>query len=488
MTLTELELPVRRSARLDGLPVAIIGGGPIGLAAAAHLVERGIDFVIYEKGDTVASSIASWGHTRLFSPWSLLIDPAAERLLRETGWQTPPAEVLPTDAELISAYLAPLAASDQIAPHIRYGAEVISASREGVDRTRSAGREGVPFVLRVHTDEGIADVTARAVIDASGTYASPNPLASSGLAPLGLGEVRDRITHALPDVLGRDRAQFAGRHTLVVGAGHSAANTLLALARLAALEPGTRVTWAIRNASAVRVSSSDDDQLPARATLGSAVDAHVASGLIAKLDRFEIVSLARAGERVLVTGRRGDDVTTVEADIVVNATGFRPDLDMLREIRLDLDPVLGSTRALAPLIDPNEHSCGTVPPHGVDELAHPEPGYYAIGVKSYGRAPTFLLATGYEQARSVVAALAGDWAAARDVQLDLPETGVCNSNPNPDYDTVTTGGGCCGPAANTEPAGRGLATGVSGGLLRAPLTLISVTETGGDGQANSCCG
>ncbi|GMA91501.1 hypothetical protein GCM10025869_20300 [Homoserinibacter gongjuensis] len=431
MTLTELELPVRRSARLDGLPVAIIGGGPIGLAAAAHLVERGIDFVIYEKGDTVASSIASWGHTRLFSPWSLLIDPAAERLLRETGWQTPPAEVLPTGAELISAYLAPLAASDQIAPRIRYGAEVISASREGMDRTRSAGREGVPFVLRVHTDEGIADVTARAVIDASGTYASPNPLASSGLEPLGFDEVRDRITHALPDVLGRDRAQFAGRHTLVVGAGHSAANTLLALARLAALEPGTRITWAIRNASAVRVSSSDDDQLPARATLGSAVDAHVASGLIAKLDRFEIVSLARAGERVLVTGRRGDDVTTVEADIVVNATGFRPDLDMLREIRLDLDEIVEAPRLLAPMIDPNLHSCGTVSPHGVAELGHPEPSFFITGMKSYGRAPTFLLATGYEQVRSIVAWLAGDVEAAARVELVLPATGVCSTDLTP---------------------------------------------------------
>jgi hypothetical protein len=129
---------------------------------------------------------------------------------------------------------------------------------------------------------------------------------------------------------------------------------------------------------------------------------------------------------------------------VVNSTGFRPDHDIVSELRLDLDPILGSTRALAPLIDPNKHSCGTVPPHGADELAHPEPNYYAIGAKSYGRAPTFLLATGYEQARSVVAALAGDWEAARDVQLDLPETGVCSSNLA--YGELEGAGGCCGPA------------------------------------------
>ncbi|MEV4724406.1 flavoprotein, partial [Micromonospora humida] len=132
-----------------------------------------------------------------------------------------------------------------------------------------------------------------------------------------------------------------------------------------------------------------------------------------------------------------------------------------------------------PLIDPNEHSCGTVPPHGVDELAHPEVGYYAVGMKSYGRAPTFLMATGYEQVRSVVAALAGDWTAARDVQLDLPETGVCNSNP----DDSATGDSCCGPA----PVGRGLATGTTGGLLTAPLNLVTLDAAPADPQAG-CCG
>jgi hypothetical protein len=100
---------------------------------------------------------------------------------------------------------------------------------------------------------------------------------------------------------------------------------------------------------------------------------------------------------------------------------------MLREIRLDLDDVVEAPRALAPLIDPNLHSCGTVPPHGVAELAHPEPGFFIAGMKSYGRAPTFLLATGYEQVRSIADELAGDHTSAREVQLLLPETGVCSA-------------------------------------------------------------
>lgn len=145
------------------------------------------------------------------------------------------------------------------------------------------------------------------------------------------------------------------------------------------------------------------------------------------------------------------DGRTVTADRIIAATGFRPDHRIATELRLDLDPVLGCTRALAPLIDPNDHSCGTVRPHGVDELTQPEPGYFAVGMKSYGRAPTFLMATGYEQVRSIAAALAGDWVAARDVQLDLPETGVCSATPSVDLPraelglvTVSAGGNCCG--------------------------------------------
>ena len=115
-------------------------------------------------------------------------------------------------------------------------------------------------------------------------------------------------------------------------------------------------------------------------------------------------------------------------DEIIAATGFRPDWSILSEVRLDLDPAVESPRALAPLIDPNVHSCGTVPPHGAEELKQPDANLFVIGMKSYGRAPTFLMLTGYEQARSVVSAIAGDWDAARRVELVLPETGVCSTD------------------------------------------------------------
>ncbi|TFV98213.1 FAD-dependent oxidoreductase [Leifsonia flava] len=427
MTLLDLTPTVRRSPRLDGLPVAIIGAGPIGLAAAAHLVERGIDFVVFESGPASAASIASWRHIRLFSPWEHLVDPAARRLLEATGWAPPAVGVAPYAGELVDEYLSPLAALEPIASRLRTDTTVLSVSREGMDRTRSLGRAGTPFVLRLATADGVSELTARAVIDASGTFEHPNSLGSSGLDPLGYDAVRASISAALPDVLGAERSRFAGRHTIVVGAGHSAANTLINLAKLAREEPGTRVTWLIRNPAAARVSTSDADGLPGRASLGQRVERLIASGAVERVESFEIVRLAATDAGVAITGRRPDGETTLHADVVVNATGFRPDLDMLREIRLDLDEVVEAPRRLAPLIDPNVHSCGTVEPHGFAELQQPEPNFFLAGMKSYGRAPTFLLATGHEQVRSIVAWLDGDLAEASRVHLQLPATGVCST-------------------------------------------------------------
>jgi len=430
MTLLDLTPRTATSDRLATLPVLIIGAGPVGLAAAANLVERGIEFSILEAGDRVASSIRLWGHTRLFSPWKHVIDPASRRLLDAAGWAGPADDSrTPTGREVVGEYLEPLAALPEIGSRIRFDARVVAVTREGMDRTRTAGRETTPFLLRIQTSTGAVDeIIGRAVIDASGTYASPNPLASTGLDPIGTEEVAGLVLHALPDVLGADRARFAGRRTTVVGAGHSAANTLIALAELATSEPATRVTWLIRNRAALRVASSPEDELADRATLGSRVDRLVASGKIELVDSFEISRLRPHADGVRLLGSRRGETAYYDTDVVVNATGFRPDLAVLREIRVELDDVVEAPKRLAPLIDPNLHSCGTVAPHGFAELRHPEPGFFLVGMKSYGRAPTFLLATGYEQVRSVTAWLDGDMPAATEVRLTLPETGVCSTD------------------------------------------------------------
>jgi len=433
VTLLDLETLLVRDSRIAELPIAIIGAGPVGLAAAANLVERGMDFVVFEAGDAIASDLRSWGHIRLFSPWRHLIDPAARRLLEAEGWVEPRyLDRAPNGAELIRDYLEPLAALDAIQSRLRTGVAVEAVSREGMDRTRSANRAATPFALRIRDDAGtIAEFSARAVIDASGTYRRPNSLASNGLDPLGAEEVASHITHALPDVIGAERSRFIGKHITVVGAGHSAANTLINLAVLVREDPTTRITWVIRHPSAVRVFTAETDELPDRANLGAKVKKLVEFGVIEVRDQFEIIRLERAGDRAAIIGSRLGRVERCDTDIIVNATGFRPNLDMLREIRLDLDEVVEAPRRLAPLIDPNLHSCGTVEPHGFAELQQPEPNFYIAGMKSYGRAPTFLLATGYEQVRSITAWLAGDLAAASKVELTLPATGVCSTSVDP---------------------------------------------------------
>ncbi len=407
----------------DELPVVVIGAGPVGLAAAAHLHQRGLPFLVLEAGDNVAASVHQWGHVRLFSPWRYDVDHAARQLLEAAGWPAPDPEVLPTGAELVEEYLHPLAKLPVIAARLRLRAQVVALGRVGVDRVRTTGRDTAPFVVRLAGGE---DVLARAVIDASGTWTTPNVLGGNGLPAHGEADAAAWIDHALPDVLGADRDRYAGRHTIVVGAGHSAATTLLGLSQLAEQEPGTRITWAIRSGDPDRAYGGEGaDALPARGALGSGLRSLVQTGKVTLAAGFNVHAVRPDGSgRVELVDRAG---RTLVADRIVAATGYRPDHSIATELRLDLDPILGSTRTLAPLIDPNVHSCGTVRPHGVDELAHPEPGYYPVGVKSYGRAPTFLLATGYEQVRSIAAALAGDWAAAREVHLDLPETGVCST-------------------------------------------------------------
>lgn len=425
MTLT-LTVPAKRDAsRLAGLPVVVIGAGPVGLAAAAHLLERGVDVLVLEAGQTAGAGVSSWGHVRLFSPWSEVVDPAAGRLLDAAGWDAPEAAKLPLGSEVVRDYLRPLAETPALSAVIRYSSKVEAVSRQGMDKTRSQGRADVPFLLRAATPEGSQTILARAVIDTSGTLSEANGLLSSGWNPTADGAAW--MANAMPDVLGAERARFAGRRVVVVGAGHSAANTLLALAKLKEAEPTTEIVWVVRSPKPTRVFGDATDELEARGRLGTSTHALVRRGIVELVDSFEIDDARPDHDGVLLTGRRRGQPLELRGDLVVVATGFRPDLSILREIRLSLDDIVEAPRQLAPLIDPNVHSCGTVPPHGVAELTQPEPNFFIAGMKSYGRAPTFLLLTGYEQVRSIADELAGNHVAARIVQLTLPETGVCSS-------------------------------------------------------------
>jgi hypothetical protein len=405
----------------------------------------------------VGSAIRQWGHVRVFSTWKYDLDPASVRLLERNGWEAPRPTALPYGAQIVSEYLEPLAATPELKDRIRTGSRVVAVTRQGMDKGRSQGRGSAPFLLRVEHDGGkVTEVLTRAVIDASGTWSTPAPLGSSGLAVPGEAEARAAglVTGPLPEVAA---GGFAGRRTLVIGSGHSAANMVLDLARLSRSTPGTEVIWAIRAATPARAyGGGDADQLPARGQLGARLHTAVDTGAVQLLTSFHTTHIETRAGTVMVHAADGRSVTV---DRVIPATGFRPDLSILSELRLDLDPAVDAPKALGPLIDPDFHSCGTVPAHGAKILAQPEKDFYLAGMKSYGRAPTFLMATGYEQVRSIAAALAGDTAAADAMELELPETGVCSTTIP---DDAAAEDSCCGTRAPV-PVAIGFPTGLQHG-------------------------
>ncbi|MEV7123322.1 NAD(P)-binding domain-containing protein [Kitasatospora griseola] len=465
------------NASIAELPVAVIGAGPIGLAAAARLIERGIEPVVLEAGPSAATAVREWSHVRLFSQWSEVVDPAAEKLLAPTGWVRPDADAYPLGGDWVARYLQPLA--DVLGGRVRYDARVTGVARAGRDRIVDADREAQPFTVHVqHADGSEERLLARAVVDASGTWSTPGPAGGNGLPALGERAASAKISYRVPDFADPAvRSRYAGRRTAVVGSGASAFTALALLADLAQDAPGTHALWVLRRGiSGSTYGGGAADQLPARGALGLRAKAAVEAGHAGALTGFRTAAVEPDGERLVLVAEDGRRSEAVDEIIVL--TGFRPDLSFLDELRLGLDERLQAPLALAPLIDPNQHSCGTVYPHGANELAHPEGEVYLVGMKSYGRAPTFLALTGYEQVRSVAAALAGDHEAAARVELTLPETGVCGGAGLFDEDAVQDGGCCSTPA---QPETLTLGTGPKLIILGAEESTDSCSPTGG------CC-
>ncbi|MEO1287919.1 MAG: FAD-dependent oxidoreductase [Chloroflexota bacterium] len=463
--------------RDSSLPVVVIGAGPVGLAATAHLIERGETPLVIEAGESIGQSVLNWGHVRMFSPWEYTVDSAMVRLLEKSGWEMPPLKALPTGKDLVERFLRPFANLEIVAPYIRTSIRVTAISRQNVDKMKDRNRDEAPFIVQIECADGSQDLLkARAIIDASGTYHNPNPLGTHGLNAIGEDTHSDHIFYGIPDILDTHQERYQNQRVLVVGSGHSAINAVLELGELQQSAPDTQIIWAMRGTHLKKVYGGEtNDALPARGALGTRVRNLVEAGVVEIVSPFYLTHIETSDDGLCVTS--SENGMSVTVDELIATTGARPNLEMLRELRLNLDSSLETTPILAPMIDPNIHSCGTVRPHGEAELRHPESNFYMIGMKSYGRAPSFLLATGYEQARSVVAYLVGDYEAAKEVQLNLPETGVCST----DFADDELSGGCCStPASETVAVGN-----ISIGEIPVSVGTIPVVKNGND---SSCCG
>lgn len=411
-------------------PVVVIGAGPVGLAAAAHLIKNGKVPIILEAGASIAANLETYRHVPLFSRWRHNMDCASLGLLASTGWVAPDLDVLPTAGEVIDDYLVHLSKVPAIASQLKLLHRVTHVTRLGYDKVRTKGRGLAPFLVRAQTPSGITEFYGAAVIDAAGTWSQPNPLGSGGIPALGEMECASRIIYGMPDIMGAARQRFANRRVLVVGAGHSAVGNLLELAKLAEEAPDTTILWIIRGSDEAKIfGSSCSEETSVRGELGRRLRKLYESGKIELYKNFRIQELINNADSIDVIGEiiegRVPRISAVHE--IIGATGARPNLEMTRELRTSLDPSLESSQALAALIDPNLHSCGTVRPITYRDLKHIESRYFSVGAKSYGRAPNFLMHTGYQQVRSVVEALIDEPGDLEGPEVQVPDTVNCGA-------------------------------------------------------------
>lgn len=396
--------------------LAIIGAGPIGLEAAAAALEAGLDVHVFERGD-VGAHVQAWGHIRMFTPWSMNIGPASARLLKANGWSAPAPGEHPSGVELAERLLLPLAATPELSARVHRHAQVVHVSRRGTLKGEHIGRSeraGQPFRLLVRDAGGRESfLHAHALIDASGVFGQPNWAGTGGIPARGELYLAPQMSYHPDDVLGLKRERHAGKRTLVIGDGASAATTVTALAQLGIEAEGTSVLWVTRETGGPFAGEQPDDPLPLRAALYAAAHAlhpggHPAVACIggAEVEAFEYNT---GTHRYRVTLQIGGQARVEEVDQVIVNTGFGPDDSITRELQVhSCYATRGAMKLAASLLAGGSSDCLTAPAGGAELLSHPEPGFYVLGAKAYGRSNAFLLRTGYEQTGMIVEKLAAE--------------------------------------------------------------------------------
>ena len=392
--------------------MAILGAGPVGLECLLRARQSGWEADAYEAG-RIGESVRRWGHVRMFSPWRMNVSSAGRVA---AGLEDVDPDALPTGAEYVARYLEPLAASPLLAGRVHLGTEVVAVSRGRLlkgDAIASDARRRPPFRVLLRDRRGERVEEADVVVDATGTYATPNRLGRGGIPAVGELSVRG-IEHRIPDLERRDRSAFAGRRTLVVGAGHSAATAIVGLGSLALRTPRTRVVWLTRSEERHPVTEVSADPLAERARVAEAANrvAEDGEGWLERLPGSQVDALHESGfgYRVKTGGPGGE--RTLEVDRVLALVGYRPDPDLARELQVQTCWATEGTYPLAAALLSRGGDGSDCLEIGRDldasTLRHPEPGFFTLGMKSYGRNPAFLLQVGFKQVDDLLASLASE--------------------------------------------------------------------------------
>ncbi len=402
--------------------LAIVGGGPVGIECALYGAWLGHEVGVYEAGE-VGCHLRQWGHVRMFSPWPLNVSRLGLAALgsgARAGAAFPAGEC-PTGHKFLERYLRPLVESAPLKGRVHERTRVLAIGRDRLlkaERVGSPDRAEQPFRLLVSEAAGSERVVhADLVIDASGVFSQHNWMGSGGVPAAGERALEGSIDYGLPDVAGQRAQEFAGRRTLVVGAGLSAATMAIDLAGLARREPGTRVVWALREKGRDPYEPVPDDPLPLRSKLmkGASRLLQGADAAVQCLRGWcveEIRSVPGGGFEVDLS--REGSLRHERVDRVIANVGYRPDRSLYEELQVhECFATQGPMRLAAELLGETSTDCLAQRSHGAESLRNPEPDFFILGAKSYGRNPRFLISVGRAQIRDLFRAV------ERDHGLDL---------------------------------------------------------------------
>ena len=399
-------------SRNDLPRLAILGAGPIGVEAALYAASLKLPFIVYERG-RVGEYLHHWGHVRLFTPFGMNVTALGREHIRAEYPQVklPEDNACITGREHVAAYLEPLARSSVLREHLQLGQLVMHIGRRGYLKDDSPGdakRGQQPFKLLMRDSNNVERVDeADIVLDCTGTYGRPRFFGEGGIPALGERQAAQQISYRIEDILGEKKAVYGDKTVLVIGSGYSAATTVTNLATLAEKHPDTWVVWLARGAGTMplkRISGDplkERDQLAVRAnSLATRADGNVEFYAQSAMEAVE----GTADRGFKVTGRVGSKPKTWNVERIIANVGYSPDTDLYRELQIhECYASLGPMNLAAALSKHRGGDCLTIPSQGPATLRNPEPNFYILGMKSYGRNPNFLMKTGFEQVRDVFA-------------------------------------------------------------------------------------